>query len=126
MFKNLPQGTKISITRSIQKAFEQYMSDIEWDEDKYNIEEFIRTWRRYIEDHASWFERLSMEEKANPLFHQELADKINQTIEKILSEEPTSEQMNQLNALLEEKGKQDITYSSKAEAKYWLEKLANK
>ncbi len=125
MFKNLPQGTKISITRSIQKAFEQYMSGIEWNEDKYNIEEFIRTWRNYIEDHASWFERLSREEKANPLFHQELADKINQTIEKILSEEPTNEQINQLNALLEEKGKEDITYSSKAEAKYWLEKLAN-
>ncbi|HWO98825.1 MAG TPA: hypothetical protein VNM45_21415 [Bacillus sp. (in: firmicutes)] len=126
MFKNLPQGVKISITRSIQAAFEQYMGQIEWNENKYNAEDFIRFWRKYIEEHASWFERLSNEEKANPLFHQELADKINQTIEKIVNEEPTSEQIQQLNALLEEKGKEDVTYSSKAEAKYWIEKLMNK
>jgi predicted ArsR family transcriptional regulator len=126
MLKNLPQGVKISITRSIQTAFEQYMSQIEWNEDRYQAEDFIRSWREYIEDHASWFERLSEEEKANPLFHQELADKINRTIEKIVNEEPTSEQIHQLNALLDEKGVQNITYSSKAEAKYWIDKLTAK
>jgi hypothetical protein len=125
MYKNLPQGTKISITRSIHAAFEQYMGKIEWNEEKYDTEEFIREWRRYIENHASWFERLSNEDKADSTFHEELANKINSTIEKIVNEAPTAEQMERLNALLAEKGLDNVTYSCKAEAKYWIERLTN-
>ncbi|MCM3004641.1 hypothetical protein [Priestia koreensis] len=124
MLKNLPQGTKISITRSIHIAFEQYMSNIQWNENQFDINDFIQQWKQYIEQNASWFKNLDAETKADPIFHEELAVKINETIEKILAEEPTEEQIHKLEELTKSTGK-EIDYSSKLEARYLIDTLSN-
>lgn len=125
MFKDLSPGIKISITRSITTAFEQYMNRIDWNESKMDLSTFIVDWRDYIQNQASWFEKLDSDIKNNPLFHEELAEKINETIEKILSEEPTQAQMDEIDALQKEV-REEYNYSCKTEAKYVIEKLKKK
>jgi hypothetical protein len=122
MLKNLSSGTKISITRSIKTSFEQYMASIQWQESKFEIQDFIVAWRSYINEHASWYKNLSEEIKHNEEFHEELAVKINETIAKILSEEPSTQQIAKLEVLQEKSGT-DIDYSCKLEAKYLIDKL---
>jgi len=123
MFNNLPHGVKISIAKSISLAFEQYMKDIQWDEARYDLEEFIQYWRNYAEENASWFAQIDEQTKASPQFHEELAAKINETIEKIVTEAPTEEQMQELDRLIQTLGIEDIDYSCKTEAKYHTERL---
>jgi hypothetical protein len=123
MFNSLPHGIKISITRSISAAFEQYMKSIQWDEQKYDLEAFVNYWRDYAEKNASWFDKMNEEMKSNPEFHEELAAKINETIEKILTEPPTEEQMKELDRLIQELGIEDIDYTCKTEAKYHIDRL---
>jgi hypothetical protein len=125
MFKDLSPGIKISITRSITTAFEQYMNRIDWNESKMDLSAFIADWRDYIQNQASWFDKLESDIKNNPLFHEELAGKINETIEKILSEEPTEAQMDEIDALQKEV-REEYDYSCKTEAKYVIEKLKKK
>lgn len=122
MLKNLSSGTKISITRSIKTSFEQYMASIQWKEDKFDIQSFIVAWRSYINEHASWYKNLDEEIKYNEQFHEELAVKINETIERILSEEPSAQQIAKLEELQERSGT-DIDYACKLEAKYLIDKL---
>lgn len=122
MLKDLSAGIKISITRSITTAFEQYMEKISWDENKYDLSNFIKEWRTYINNHSTWFAKVDEQIKNNPRFHEDLAIKINETIEKIINEEPTEEQIQKLNEL-QKKFKKEITYSCKAEAKYLIETL---
>lgn len=122
MLKDLSAGIKISITRSITTAFEQYMEKISWDENKYDLSKFIKEWRTYINNHSTWFAKVDEQIKNNPRFHEDLAIKINETIEKIINEEPTEEQIQKLNEL-QKKLKKEITYSCKAEAKYLIETL---
>ncbi|MFD1737016.1 hypothetical protein ACFSCX_10620 [Bacillus salitolerans] len=122
MFKNLPHGVKISISRSIASAFEQYMNKIQWNEDKYDLNVFMQEWRSYIEKHASWYDKVEDVIKNDGQFHEELAEKINEVLDKVLSEEPSKEQMEELDLLEKELG-QEFTYSCKAEAKYLIERL---
>jgi translation elongation factor EF-G len=123
MLKNLPHGTKISISRSITFAFEQYMNNIGWDEQQFNPEQFMQQWRDYIEKHSTWFHYLDEQTKQAPSFHEELAKKINEIMEKVLSEKPTEEQMEKLEQLVKELGVENVTYSCKAEAAYHIERL---
>ncbi|MDX8361103.1 hypothetical protein ACSVDA_07490 [Cytobacillus sp. Hm23] len=123
MFKNLPHGIKISISRSISAAFEQYMNKIEWNEEKYDTNDFIQHWRHYADKNASWFDKIEDEIKENPLFHEQLADKINETIEKLLSEQPTNDQIQQIESLVNELQIEDIDYACKSEAKYHIDQL---
>jgi hypothetical protein len=122
MFKNLSSGTKISITRSIKTSFEQYMASIQWEEDKFAIEDFIQSWRSYITEHASWYKNLDEQTKNDPEFHQELALKINEIIDKVLSEEPSEVQIQSLEEIQKKNGT-DYDFSCKAEAKYLLDKF---
>lgn len=124
MLKDLSQGIKISITRSISTVFEQYMATIGWSEDKYNMEDFMREWREYINRNASWFDNVSEEIKAHPSFHEELAGKINETIHKILSEEPTAQQVETIEELQKQLGVEH-EYTCKAEARYVIDYLEN-
>jgi hypothetical protein len=117
MLKDLAPGIKISISRSISKSFEQYMSRIGWDENKYNLNDFIKEWREYIINSSSWYSQLSEEMKADPVFHEELAVKINETIEKVFNEEPTPAQIEEIEKLQTKHGK-EFNYSCKMEAKY--------
>lgn len=122
MFKDLSTGIKISITRSITTSFEQYMSGIGWNEKKFSIENFVEEWRNYISTSATWYDKISDDVKNDSTFHAELAGKINETIDKILSEEPTAEQMTEIEKLQKEVGK-EYDYSCKSEAKYVIERL---
>ncbi|MDQ0214115.1 NurA-like 5'-3' nuclease [Oikeobacillus pervagus] len=122
MFKNLSHGVKISITRSISKAYEQYMADIKWSEKAYNLEDFMKVWKKYIETSASWYGKVDAETKADPKFHEDLALKINEVIGKIWSEEPTKDQIAELSELREQLG-EDFDYSCKAEAKFYIDYL---
>lgn len=124
MFKDLSSGIKISITRSITTSFEKYMSEIGWSEHKFSMEKFVEEWRRYITTNASWYDKISDDVKNDTTFHQELADKINETVDKILSEEPTEAQMEEIEKLQEELG-EEYDYSCKTEAKYVIERLKN-
>ncbi len=125
MFNNLPHGVKISITRSIKAAFEQYMRTIKWDENKYNLEAFMQEWKEYATNHASWYNSIEDAIKSNPVFHEELAVKINEIIEKMLTEEPSEEQITELDNLIKEMGIADIDYSCRTKAKYHLERLSS-
>ncbi|MDH5162792.1 hypothetical protein [Heyndrickxia oleronia] len=125
MLHSLPSGLKISISRSISTVFEQYMEKIGWDEKKYNIEDFIKQWKVYINEHASWYDKLSDDIKKDPSFHEELAAKINETIQKILSEAPTDEQMKTIENLQRKHNNKD-SYSCKMEAKFLINSLKSK
>ncbi|GIN40334.1 MULTISPECIES: hypothetical protein [Heyndrickxia] len=125
MLHSLPSGLKISISRSISTVFEQYMEKIGWDEKKYNIEDFIKQWQVYINEHASWYDKLSDDIKKDPSFHEELAAKINETIQKILSEAPTDEQMKTIENLQRKHNNKD-SYSCKMEAKFLINSLKSK
>lgn len=123
MYNNLPHGIKISITRSIKVAFENYMESIHWDEDKYNFENFLAEWKKYSEKNASWFENINKEMLNNPTFSEELLEKINDTIKKMIITQPTEDQMKQIDELIEDLGIEDIDYCCKMEADFVLKQL---
>lgn len=123
MLKNLPHGIKISISRSITTAFEQYMKDIQWDVEKFSPDTFMQEWRSYAGSNSSWFDQIDDEVKTHPSFHEELAAKINETIDKVLKEKPSKQQIEELDQLIMELMVEDVDYSCKAEAKYHIERL---
>ena len=92
MYQDLPQGVKNSITRSIKTAFELYMYGIKWDPALYNMDDFMITWKNSFENGASWYTRIDADAKKDPAFHSALAEKVNQVIEKILTEAVTETQ----------------------------------
>ena len=117
MYKNLTPGVKISISRSISTAFEQYMKSIQWDEDQADIAEFVADWKEYITHNASWYAKVDENVKEDPAFHRELAVKINQT---------TEEQMNMIELLQKQTNSEEYMYSCRAEARYIIEQLQQK
>jgi hypothetical protein len=123
MLKNLPHAVKVGITRSITRTFEAYMRDIEWNEQRFDPQVFMQRWRNYIVHHTNWFHSLDDRLKANPSFHEELADKINSVIDKVLSEAPTEEQLAKIESLAKQHGIKDMDVSCKAEADYQIERL---
>nr|WP_156154119.1 hypothetical protein [Domibacillus tundrae] len=122
MLNGLSHGIKISITRSITMAFEQYMANIMWDEDTYSPSDFMKEWQRYIQQNASWYSDVPSDVKNDPRFHEELAVKINKVVAKIFSEEPTEVQIETINALQEKLGT-DYDFSCKAEARFYIDFL---
>lgn len=126
MLKNLPHGVKISISRSITTAFEKYMKEIKWNENKYNIEEFMKGWQVYAGKNSSWLEQIDDSVKNNPTFHQELADKINQSIKKVLTEDPKEDQIQELERLTKKLNMDEVEFSCRAEANYLIEVLKEK
>ena len=117
MYHELPTGIKSSITRSISKAFELYMAKIGWDEKLFSIEDFIKSWQSYIQESATWYEKVPLEVKESQGFHEEIANKINATIEKILSE-PVHEDLIASIETKQDKLNTHYKYGCKAEALY--------
>ena len=117
MYKELPSGVKSSITRSITTVFEKYMASIEWDENRYSMDDFIQEWSKYINESASWTDKVSMESKQHPDFHEEVAKKVNQVIDKILNEPPSEDQIAKIE-IMQEKLNTHYDYACKAEASY--------
>jgi len=123
MLQSLPHGVKISITRSIATAFEQYMAKIQWQDHRFSFEEFMQEWKEYIQSNSSWYHKVSNDIKSSPEFHEEIASKMNEIIEKIISEEPTPEQIETVDALQKQLGT-DYDYSCKMEAKFYIDFLS--
>lgn len=124
MYKELSSGVKISITRSISIAFESYLASIAWDENQFSMEGFMKSWQKYVQENAAWYDKIPQEVRESTEFHEELATKINEIVEKILSEEPTKKQIDSIEKLQKKLGT-NYTYDCKAEAAY-VEQLLKK
>lgn len=123
MLKDLPRGTKVSITNSIKTAFELYMRNLEWDLEAYSWDDFLAEWKSYNEQYASWQSTVEDSILNSEQFHQELATKMNADITKILNDDPTEDQIQQIEQLVKELKVEDPSYSCKLEAKYHIERL---
>lgn len=121
MYNNLSPNLKSSITRSITQTFEQYMESIGWSESKFSIENYMLSWREYITSKALWYSEIEDAIKTSPVFHEELAVRINEVITRILEEPPTEEQIATIQ-VMQEKYDTHYTYDCKAEAVY-IERL---
>jgi hypothetical protein len=100
------------------------MSDIEWSEEHFNIETYMANWREYIINKALWYSKISEEMKLDNTFHEDIAQRINEVIERILSEPPSEEQIAAIQ-VMQEKLNTHYQYDCKAEAVY-VESLLKK
>ena len=117
MLKKLSPNIKSSITRSISQSFEQYMSDIGWSENEYNIEQFYANWREYITTKALWYDKIPDDIKADSEFHKDLAERVEEVLIRILNDPPTEEQIAQIE-ILQQQLNTHYNYGCKAEAVY--------
>ncbi|MGG2052994.1 hypothetical protein ABFY48_01245 [Lysinibacillus pakistanensis] len=125
MYKDLSSGVKISITRSISTSFESYLASIDWDEKRFSMEDFIASWQTYFQENAAWIEKIPANVLLSTEFHEEMAQKIDEVIAKILNEEPTAKQIETIETLQKELGTK-YTYACKAEAAYIEQLLKEK
>ncbi|MEQ6356120.1 hypothetical protein ABNX05_15950 [Lysinibacillus sp. M3] len=125
MYKELSSGVKISITRSISTSFESYLASIDWKEERFSMEDFIASWQTYFQENAAWIEKIPADVLMNTEFHEEMAQKIDEVIAKILNEEPTAKQIETIEALQKELGT-SYSYNCKAEAAYIEQLLKEK
>ena len=126
MYKELPSGTKRSITLSVKRCFSQFMYEIEWNEHQYDSNAFIKYWIDYSREHAAWFS--DVEEKLNhsETFQMELTDKVNGIIQHIFETPPTDDQMEKIERLANEKKVKEPDYCCKLEAEQVIESLSAK
>ncbi|SOC34753.1 hypothetical protein [Ureibacillus acetophenoni] len=124
MYKDLSSGVKISLTRSISTSFELYLASIGWDEEKFSMEDYMKYWQSYFTESAAWYDKIPQEVLVNPQFHEEIAQKIDEVIEKVLTEEPTQKQIDSIEKMQQQLGT-EYTYSCKAEAAYVEQLLKN-
>lgn len=124
MYKQLSSGVKISITRSISTSFEAYLASIGWDEDKFSMEDYMVSWQSYFKDNAAWIDKIPTEVLLSTEFHEEIAKKMDEVINKILNEEPTEKQKKDI-AELQKKLGTNYKFDCKAEAAYVEQLLKN-
>lgn len=124
MYKQLSSGVKISITRSISTSFEAYLASIDWDEDKFSMEDYMISWQNYFKDSAAWIEKIPTDILLSNEFHEEIAKKMDEVINKILNEEPTEKQKKDIAQLQKQLGT-DYKFDCKAEAAYVEQLLKN-
>lgn len=122
MYKQLSSGVKISITRSISTSFESYLASIGWDEDKFSMDEFVANWQKYFTENAAWYDKVPQDVLLSPEFHEDLAQRIDEVIAKILSEKPTKKQIDSIEKMQKALGT-NFTYECKAEAAYVEQQL---
>ena len=125
MYKQLSSGIKISITRSISTSFEAYLASIGWEEDKFSMEDFMASWQEYFKTNAAWIDKIPQEILLSTEFHEEIAKKIDEVMDKILTEPPTEKQIETIDAL-QAQLKTNYSYSCKAEAAYIEQLLKEK
>ncbi len=117
MYKDLSSGVKISITRSISTSFEMYLATIGWDEEQFSMEDFVQFWQKYFTENSAWVDKVPHELLISEEFHEEVAKKMDEVIDKILSEEPTKKQIETIEKMQKQLGT-NYEYSCKAEATY--------
>lgn len=93
------------------------MSNIDWSQEKFKIEDYISSWQQYITTKALWYSEISNDVKESPEFHEELAIRINKIIERILEDPPTDEQIATIQ-IMQEKLNTHYEYECKAQAVY--------
>jgi len=120
---NISKGMKVSISHSIKKAFLKYMVEIKWDDAKYDSEQFIQFWLQHSKDNAAWMNEVSKETLEDASFQEQLNEKVNERIKKIIETEPTNEQIDQINVFVKKTGVADIDFCCKAEADYHIDKF---
>lgn len=125
MYKQLSSGVKISITRSISTSFEAYLASISWDEDKFSMEDYMVSWQNYFKDNAAWIDKVPTEVLLSADFHEEIAKKMDEVINKMLNEAPTEKQKKEIDKLQKQLGT-DYQFDCKAEAAYVEQLLKNK
>ncbi|MEK4228367.1 hypothetical protein [Solibacillus sp. FSL H8-0538] len=125
MYKQLSSGVKISITRSISTSFESYLASIDWDEEKFSMENFMENWQKYFTESAAWFDKVPQEVLLSTEFHAEIAKKMDEVIAKVLSEEPTAKQIASIDKMQKQLGT-NYSYDCKAEAAYVEQLLKEK
>ncbi len=125
MFKSLSPNLKSSITRSITLTFEQYMTEIEWNSDRYDMEDFMKRWSEYITEKALWYEKIPDDVKHATQFHEEIAVRINEVIQKALSEPPSEDQIATIEQMQEAHNTKYL-YECKAEAAFVEAELKKK
>lgn len=125
MYKQLSSGVKISITRSISTSFEAYLASIGWDEEKFSMEDYMASWQTYFKENAAWIDIIPADILLSPEFHEEIAKKMDEVIAKILSEEPTEKQKQEIAELQKQLGT-NYKFDCKAEAAYVEQLLKDK
>lgn len=125
MYKELSSGVKISITRSISTSFESYLASIGWDEEKFSMEDYVASWQKYFTENAAWFDKIPQEILVDPQFHEEVAKKMDEVMDKILNEKPTKKQIESINKMQQQLGT-NYTFDCKAEAAYVEQLLKEK
>jgi uncharacterized protein YpuA (DUF1002 family) len=123
MYKELPRGTKLSIAFSIKKAFALYMESIDWNDDKYDSDEFVKFWRTYSDENAAWVKEVDQALLKEEAFQEELTSKVNEMIKKTIETEPTKEQIEQIDDLVNKLNASDVDYCCKQEADYRIAQL---
>ncbi|MEN1937011.1 hypothetical protein AAIE21_15785 [Paenibacillus sp. 102] len=121
MYKQLPHGVKMGITRSIATSFTEYMKSIDWDVEKFDMQQFVEQWKQYLYTKSKWINQIDDDVKEHPDFHKELADRINEKISQLLQEEP-DEQLQ----LLQVQHVQIKESLCKLEAQYQIDRLVAK
>ena len=124
MYKDLSSGIKSSITRSINTSVELYFIAIEWDEERFSMEDLVAFWQSYFQENAAWYDKVSEDVRTSKEFHEVLAEKINDSVAKMLEEPPTAEQAAAIDALQQQHGT-SFTYGCKAEAAFVEQQLKN-
>lgn len=124
MYKELSSGIKSSITRSINTSIELYFASIEWKEERFSMEDLVAYWQSYFQEHAAWYDKVSEDVRTSEEFHTVLANKINESLAKMLNEAPTAEQVEAIDALQKQHGT-NFTFDCKAEAAFVEQTLKN-
>lgn len=116
MYKDLSAGTKRSITLSVKRSFSDYMQDINWDDQQYSSDDFIKYWIEYSRNHTSWFPEVETALNRDPAFQQEMTDKVNSIIQQIFETPPTDQQMEDIERLAKKHNVNEPDYCCKLEA----------
>lgn len=86
------------------------------------MEEYMKIWQKYFTENAAWFDKVPQDVLVSAEFHEELAQRIDEVIAKILSEQPTQKQIDSIEKMQKQLGT-NFTYDCKAEAAYVEQQL---
>lgn len=124
MLNKLSKDMITSLNRSVSVAFQQYMENIQWDKDQFNIQDFFDEWQGFVYG-SSWYKNISSEMEFSTEFHEQVVAQVSETIGEILDSPVTKSQIREIIALQKELGG-EYQYSCNAEAVYVIKTLKAK
>ncbi|WP_217563371.1 hypothetical protein, partial [Paenibacillus sp. GbtcB18] len=72
---------------------EKEMQEIEWNGDKFDVQQFVELWKQYLYTKSTWINKVDDKLKEHPDLHQALAVEVNEKINELINEEPAVEQL---------------------------------